>query len=131
MADRQQPSFRPAEDDPLSVQGLLSISRLQTGEHVVRVGVMSHADFGSIDADLRDTIAANRSKLGEARAEGRETHLVVVVEPHRSPEGAAVPELPPEVDFLWLFLQFEPWLKDRYVWWIRRLGPCWQTAPRW
>lgn len=92
---------------------------------------MSDADFGAIDEDLRSTISANAVKLGEAGSEGRETHLVTMVEPHRSPEGAAVPELPPEIDYVWLFLQFEPGPKEQNVWWVCRVEGRWHAALSW
>lgn len=51
--------------------------------------------------------------------------------PIEAPRGAAVPELPPEIDYVWLFLQFEPGPKEQNVWWVCRVEGRWHTALSW
>ena len=79
--------------------------------------------FGTL---LRDAIACNRVKLGDCRP--RETHLVVTLDRpdvSASPLDTPVPQLPSEVDVLWIVLGYYNAKWTYRVWQATRAQDGW------
>ena len=98
-------------------------------EHVVVVLPSRGAAIGSFSAELERAIDAKRRTLTLSR--DLETHLGVMVdrwdvsnEPHETP----APELPPEVDVLWLVHRWAQELESSPVWVARRGDSDWRVC---
>ena len=110
--------------------GIIEVKPVQTAEHGVFIMVQRGAvGFGSFDEGLNRAIA---KKLGTLRAEhDLERHLGILVERwdrSSDPTDTPVPDIPPEIDVLWIV---HAWLREGEehpaVWVARGGATAWRV----
>jgi hypothetical protein len=98
-------------------------------EHVVYVLPTRGSVIGSFTAELLDRLEAKREVLG--LEVDLERHLGVLVERwdrSNEPKETPVPEIPAEIDVLWIVHAWRQRFDDKYPVWVARRGePAWRV----
>jgi hypothetical protein len=119
-----------AEHKRLKELGILELKPISPTErdHVVYVAPGRTDLVETLSPDLREALEAKRQVLGLQN--DLERHLGVYVERwdrSNEPEDTNVPEIPPEIDVLWIVHAWKQLFEDDYpVWVVRRGQATWR-----